>query len=743
MAARRLVLWTLLWGALSVPRGVEAAYTASLRWAPNGDAGTVGYRVYTRTLSGAWGAPQDAGLPAPGGDGTLSAAVSGLDVRTDYAFAVSAYRSDGTESAKSNERSLTYAQVAPHVDSDGDGLKDAQEDVNLNRAVDSGETDPLNPDTDGDGVRDAADTCRGTPSGQAVNPQGCSCSQIVCNDGNACNGVETCSAGVCSPGTAPNCNDGNACTTDTCNPTSGCQNTPIAGCTACSTAAQCDDGNSCTTDTCSGGRCVNTAVANGTACSDGNVCNGNETCQNGACTAGTALNCNDGNACTTDTCNPTGGCQNAPMPGCVPCSTAAQCNDGNPCTSDSCSGGRCTNTARTNGSSCSDGNACNGAETCQSGTCTAGTPLACNDGDSCTTDACSPTSGCTYTRIAGCTVCTGDAACDDGNPCTADTCGSDGLCRRTPLPAGSACNDGDLCNGLETCDGAGRCMAGTALVCDDGNPCTSDSCDPTGGCRQQPITGCCRSHGECADTNPCTTNERCEANRCVADPLVCPAPTVACQQSVCLPDRGCALVTAPDGTSCDDGNVCTTGERCVTGSCTSGTSAAALPMATLPAARGRAPSPTRVGRFVLRPDGRGRLRFSLDAMLPPRPATESEAPEFAVELRTTDGTPLLDAVLGPADFERVSRGFRWGRGRDCEGLCRAVLMTSPRSTRVLLSGSVPSFAMSEAASATGGGVRSAGAASTFLRWSFKLGKSCANDVPTTCSLDGRGWRRCR
>ena len=46
----------------------------------------------------------------------------------------------------------------------------------------------------------------------------------TCNDGNPCNGVESCgSAFFCVAGTPPNCNDNNACTTDTCDPVLVCQ----------------------------------------------------------------------------------------------------------------------------------------------------------------------------------------------------------------------------------------------------------------------------------------------------------------------------------------------------------------------------------------------------------------------------------------------------------------------------------------------------------------------------------------
>ena len=66
--------------------------------------------------------------------------------------------------------------------------------------------------------------------------------------------------------------------------------------------------------------------------------------------------------------------------------TALNCNDNNPCTIDSCDALPSVASTRhaVAGSSCSDGNVCNGAETCQGTVCTAGTPaangIACDDG---------------------------------------------------------------------------------------------------------------------------------------------------------------------------------------------------------------------------------------------------------------------------------------------------------------------------------------------------------------------------
>ena len=78
--------------------------------------------------------------------------------------------------------------------------------------------------------------------------------------------------------------------------------------------------------------------------------------------------------------------------------------------------------------------------------------------------------------------------CDDGNNLNGDCCSAS--CNFEV--AGSACADADICNGDETCDGAGTCTAGTPLDCDDGEPCSQDTCDPVGGCSSSvgPATAC-------------------------------------------------------------------------------------------------------------------------------------------------------------------------------------------------------------------------------------------------------------
>ncbi len=81
-------------------------------------------------------------------------------------------------------------------------------------------------------------------------------SDIDCDDGDVCNGAETCDK-VCQPGTPVDCDDSDACTTDTCNAETGdCVYDPI----------NCDDSNSETTDACdpATGLCVYTICGDGT-----------------------------------------------------------------------------------------------------------------------------------------------------------------------------------------------------------------------------------------------------------------------------------------------------------------------------------------------------------------------------------------------------------------------------------------------------------------------------------------------
>ena len=129
-----------------------------------------------------------------------------------------------------------------------------------------------------------------------------------CNDGDPCTTADACTLvpgnpiPVCQG--APKCADADACTADVCDAATGtCSHPPI----------QCDDGNPCTIDMCGDGTCTSTPVI-GAACDTGNLCMTGGTCQTDPFTGAPAcvaqpVNCDDGDACTGDSCDPTtGGC---------------------------------------------------------------------------------------------------------------------------------------------------------------------------------------------------------------------------------------------------------------------------------------------------------------------------------------------------------------------------------------------------------------------------------------------------
>ena len=117
----------------------------------------------------------------------------------------------------------------------------------------------------------------------------------------------------------------------------------------------CDDQNPCTEDVLIAGVCQFNPVMPGTTCST-TACLTGETCDaNGTCGGGTTLDCDDGNACTVDSCDAVLGCQNVNDDTLVP-------DDGVACTVDSCSSGLASHVPTD--SICENGLWCDGVETC-------------------------------------------------------------------------------------------------------------------------------------------------------------------------------------------------------------------------------------------------------------------------------------------------------------------------------------------------------------------------------------------
>lgn len=376
-----------------------------------------------------------------------------------------------------------------------------------------------------------------------------------CDDGVFCNGADTCQGGACV-------HPGSPCA----NPTPYCDEAADR-CASCKSDGECDDGNPCTDDACHAGSCAH--AANAGPCDDGLWCNGADTCSGGKCSVHAGTPC----AGKAPRC-----LEEADR--CVECTGAADCDDGNSCTTDTCDGGVCAH--QNNAVPCDDGVFCNGADTCAGGTCSAhsGSP-------------CGASAPYCLEATDTCVSCTVASQCDDANVCTTDTCSPAGACVHTNNS--ESCDDGLYCNGADVCAGgecghAGSPCSGTTAQCDeasdrcvqcltddqcnDGNVCTTDTCSG----------GFCAHHSNsvpCDDGLYCNGADTCAGGSCSAHTWApCSGAGPQCDETN---DR---CVECTTDAHCDDGNVCTTdtcdvsnlcvhrnssdGTPCTGGTCSSG-----------------------------------------------------------------------------------------------------------------------------------------------------------------------------
>ena len=180
---------------------------------------------------------------------------------------------------------------------------------------------------------------------------------------------------------------------------------------------------------------------NGQSCIDVNdLCNVDATCNDDVC-AGTPKDCDDGNPCTNDTCEP--------------------------------STGLCKNEFNTD--PCDDNNECTVEDTCTNGVCSGETqPITCAEGNGCFPSgaSCNPDTGeCIPTTIRECL--------HNGNYCDSDNnyCCHAGTCYPDPCPSYDNCGNGKKCAGFESKDGY-QCISFNSFdsskhVCKDPDNCRS------------------------------------------------------------------------------------------------------------------------------------------------------------------------------------------------------------------------------------------------------------------------------
>ena len=266
-----------------------------------------------------------------------------------------------------------------------------------------------------------------------------------CSDNNECTLGDYCTNGVCQPGAGTlSCFDGRECTDDSCNPATGCvfidddtndcsDSDPCtqgdycdAGvCIAGATPRNCSDGNPCTDNWCDASDyradlngCVTEGKANGSECDvDNSLCTIDQ-CWNLNCIFNSNLNCDDGNECSQNLCNPASGCYNPPVNDGIACT-----DDTNDCTWDQCQSGTCTHPNKSVSESCDDGAFCSVNDHCDGGgDCVSGGSRDCTG--QCTTGAC----------LEGSDVCQPVAdytPCNDGNSNTIEDACINGECLGT------------------------------------------------------------------------------------------------------------------------------------------------------------------------------------------------------------------------------------------------------------------------------------------------------------------------
>ena len=313
------------------------------------------------------------------------------------------------------------------------------------------------------------------------------------------------------------------------------------------------------------GQCSVTATAG--ACDDGKVCTVQDACQVGACT-GAPKSCADSQLCTVDSCQEPFGCMN------LPASATVVCDDANPCTvSDSCAGGACVGAKLVcddanvctsdacsgakgcvfgiNTAGCSDGDACTANDSCVAGVCKAGAVTNCDDGNLCTTDSCTKTTGgCAHVSASAVT-------CTDNNPCTDDSCDAVLGCSHSNNTG--KCSDANPCTGSDLCSG-GNCSGGPPVICNDGKVCTDDSCDAKLGCSFVANTLACD------DGDACTGGEACKVGTCTGGTLKACDDKNLCTDDSCASKTGICSSVA-NSVACDDGNNCTDIDQCAGGGC--------------------------------------------------------------------------------------------------------------------------------------------------------------------------------
>jgi hypothetical protein len=378
-----------------------------------------------------------------------------------------------------------------------------------------------------------------TPTDQSSPETGCTpqtciaaacetaeCQGDVCVHQSLCADDEECCAGECVPA---ECDDDVDCTDDSCG-ADGCEHTPRDD--------ECPGSNECQTAVCDIELGCLLENQDGT-CDDGTFCNGQDSCMGGQCSVHAGPPCAGQSQCDEQ------------MNSCVGCAVDSDCpsevtGSWSSCEfSDTCDT-EGTQTRTVTEYACVAGD-CQPSPREESQSCTRSTNgLACGDTELATWSACDfGGSTCAETGVRArtrtewacqsgrcqsnvsqdseaCTRNTDTTACSNGQFCDGEERCSNGACQ----PASSPCGGATHCS--ESLDACVACL--NASHCDDGDPCTVDSCNTDGTCRHDNNDGqaCACGTGTCiCQSGTCTSYQADSLDICghSADPK---QPAVQC-----------------------------------------------------------------------------------------------------------------------------------------------------------------------------------------------------------------------
>lgn len=225
------------------------------------------------------------------------------------------------------------------------------------------------------------------------------------------------------------------------------------------------------------------------------------------------------------------------------------------------------------------------------------------------------------------------------------------VCGNLEIDKSESCDDGNLTSGdgcRDDCQDEG-CIAETpgypgVALCDDGDACTVDTCDP--------VVHTCSHVASCEEGVACTADS-CVLGACehVPDDLACDDAN-DCTVDVCNLTNGCSYADL-DGTACDDGDFCTVTDICATGDCI--------------ATDSRLGEKTNIKVKVK--DGPANDRGKIKIRLPSAHFTANPTVTGAeIELRDADDATVLNGVLPAAGWEDQGGAGLKFRFRDRDGL---------------------------------------------------------------------------